>query len=50
MDKALEAVVNRHLAAENEHRMEETLAALHPEYLFEDLPLEKTYHGRAGAE
>ena len=50
MDKALEAVVNRHLAAENEHRMEETLAALHPDCLFEDLPLEKTYHGRAGAE
>ncbi len=50
MDRALEAVVNRHLAAENEHRMAETLEALHPDCLFEDLPLEKTYHGRAGAE
>jgi hypothetical protein len=34
MDRALEAVVNRHLAAENEHCMKETLAALHPGCLF----------------
>jgi steroid delta-isomerase-like uncharacterized protein len=50
MDRTLEAVVNRHLAAENAHRMEETLAALHPDCLFEDLPLGKTYRGRAEAE
>jgi hypothetical protein len=50
MDKTLEAVVNRHLAAENAHQMEETLAALHPDCLFEDLPLGKTYRGRPGAE
>jgi hypothetical protein len=50
MDKTLEAVVNRHLAAENQHRMAETLAELHPDCLFEDLPLSKTYHGCAGAE
>lgn len=50
MDKSLEAVVNRHLAAENEHRMKETLAELHPDCLFEDLPLERTYRGRAEAE
>jgi steroid delta-isomerase-like uncharacterized protein len=50
MDKTLEAVVNRHLLAENEHRMAETLAELHPDCVFEDLPLEKTYRGRAGAE
>jgi len=49
-DKTLEAVVNRHLAAENAHRMEETLAELHPDCVFEDLPLGKTYRGRAGAE
>ena len=50
MDKTLEAVVNRHLAAENAHQMEGTLAALHPDCLFEDLPLGKTYRGRAEAE
>jgi steroid delta-isomerase-like uncharacterized protein len=50
MDKTLEAVVNRHLAAENAHRMEETLAELHPDCVFEDLPLGKTYRGRVGAE
>jgi hypothetical protein len=50
MDKTLETVVNRHLAAENAHRMEETLAELHPDCLFEDLPLGKTYRGRAEAE
>ena len=50
MDKTLEAVVNRHLAAENVHRMEETLAELHPDCVFEDLPLGKTYRGRAEAE
>jgi len=36
MDKTLEAVVNRHLAAENAHRMRETLAELHPDCAFED--------------
>jgi steroid delta-isomerase-like uncharacterized protein len=50
MNKALEIVVNRHLAAENEHRMKETLAELHPDCLFEDLPLNKVYRGLAGAE
>src|SRR5215469_15277326 len=50
MDKTLEAVVNRHLAAENAHRMAETLAELHPDCVFEDLPLGKTYRGRVGAE
>jgi hypothetical protein len=50
MDKTLEAVVNRHQAAENAHRMEETLAELHPDRLFEDLPLGKSCRGRAVAE
>jgi steroid delta-isomerase-like uncharacterized protein len=50
MDKTLEAAVNRHLAAENAHRMQETLAELHPDCVFEDLPLGKTYRGHAGAE
>jgi hypothetical protein len=42
--------VNRHLATENQHRMVETLAELHPDCVFEDLPLGKTYRGRAQAE
>jgi steroid delta-isomerase-like uncharacterized protein len=50
MDKTLEAVVNRHLATENKHLMAETLAELHPDCVFEDLPFGKTYHGRTGAE
>jgi len=50
MDKTLEAVVNRHLAAENEHRMKETLAELHPDCVFEDLPLGKTYRGLGEVE
>jgi steroid delta-isomerase-like uncharacterized protein len=50
MDKTHEPVVNRHLAAENAHRMQETLAELHPDCVFEDLPLGKTYRGRTGAE
>ena len=45
MDKTLEAVVNRHLAAENQHRMAETLAELHPDCLFEDLPLSRLIMG-----
>lgn len=45
MDSAIEALVNRHLTAENAHRMEETLATLHPECVFEDLPMGKVYHG-----
>lgn len=37
--------MNRHLAAENAHEMEGTLAALHPDCVFEDLPLGRTYRG-----
>ena len=48
MDKTLG--VNRHLAAENQHRMVETLAELPPDCVFEDLSLGKTYRGRAQAE
>ncbi|MCW5643008.1 MAG: ester cyclase [Rhodoferax sp.] len=42
-------LVARHLAAENAHQMEETLATLHPDCVFEDVALEQTFHGRAGA-
>src|SRR6476620_9111729 len=41
--------VARHLAAENAQDMEGTLATLHPDCVFEDLPLNKTYHGIDGA-
>jgi steroid delta-isomerase-like uncharacterized protein len=50
MNRELEALVNRHLAAENEHEMEGTLATLHPECRFEDLPVGKVYHGLAEVE
>lgn len=39
----------RHLAAENAHRMEQTLATLHPECVFEDMAMGRTFHGHAGA-
>ena len=41
--------VIRHLAAENAQDMEGTLATLHPDCVFEDLPLKKTYYGIDGA-
>ncbi|PZR93141.1 MAG: hypothetical protein DLM68_01370 [Hyphomicrobiales bacterium] len=50
MDKTMEALVNRHLAAENEHRLEGTLATPHPECKFEDLPLGRVYHGLSEVE
>lgn len=41
--------VRRHLQFENAQNMEGTLSTLHPECLFEDLPLGKTYRGIEGA-
>jgi len=38
-----------HLAAENAHRMEETLATLTEDCRFEDLTIGKTFYGREGA-
>src|SRR5262245_11426693 len=43
------ALVDRHLAAENEHRMDDTLATLHPDCVFEDIAMGKVYRGREGA-
>ena len=43
------SVLTRHLAAEQDHQMAETLATLHPECLFEDQPLGWTLRGREGA-
>lgn len=39
----------RHLAAENRHDMDRTLATLHPDCRFVDQPLGLTLTGRAGA-
>lgn len=42
-------IVNVHLQAENAHRMEETLATLHPACVFEDVAMQRVFTGRAGA-
>ena len=39
----------RHLAAENEHRMEDTLATLTEDCVFDDRGLGRMWHGREGA-
>ena len=50
MREALEAVVRRHLAAENAHDMTGTLATLHEDCVFEDVATGQVFRGRAGAE
>ena len=45
----IELLVATHLAAENEHRLEDTLATLHEECVFEDRALGQVFHGRQGA-
>jgi steroid delta-isomerase-like uncharacterized protein len=47
--EANQALVRAHLTAENQHLLDETLATLHPDCVFEDLPLGLAYHGKAGA-
>jgi steroid delta-isomerase-like uncharacterized protein len=42
-------VVRRHVAAETEHRMEETLATLSHTCVFDDRALGRVWHGRDGA-
>lgn len=42
-------LVARHLEAENAHKLEETLATLHADCLFEDMALGRRFHGRDGA-
>jgi len=41
--------VRRHLQFENAQDMEGTLSTLHPDCIFEDLPLKKVYQGIDGA-
>jgi len=43
-------IVGRHIAAENAHELGATLATLHPQCVFEDIPLARAFHGHAGAE
>jgi steroid delta-isomerase-like uncharacterized protein len=42
-------IVLRHVKAETEHRMEETLATLTPDCLFDDRAFGRVWHGREGA-
>lgn len=47
---ALERLLQNHIEAENAHRMEATLATLHPDCRFEDVATGQIFNGRAGAE
>ncbi len=43
------AIVLRHVAAETEHRMEQTLATLTPDCVFDDRAFKRVWRGRDGA-
>ncbi|MCG8592576.1 MAG: ester cyclase [Proteobacteria bacterium] len=49
VDEAIRTVLARHLQAENAHDMEGTLTTLHPDCVFEEVPLGRVFHGREGA-
>jgi hypothetical protein len=42
-------LVDIHVEAENKHLLTETINTLHPECVFEDIPLGQIYKGREGA-
>jgi len=42
------AIVRAHVEAETAHRMEETLATLTADCVFEDMPSGQVYHGHEG--
>lgn len=42
-------LLNKHLTAENKHDMADTLATLHPECEFCEVPFQRTYTGLDGA-
>lgn len=44
-----QAIVNRHVEAETEHRLDETLATLTEDCVFDDRGLGKVWRGREGA-
>lgn len=46
---AYRKLLARHLTAENEHRMEDTLATLTEDCVFDDRGLGRVWHGREGA-
>ena len=48
-DHDIEAVLARHVAAENAHDLDATLDTLHPDCVFEDVALGKVYRGHEGA-
>jgi steroid delta-isomerase-like uncharacterized protein len=50
MQSGLELLLRRHVEAENAHHMEETLATLHEDCIFEDVATGQRFRGRRGAE
>ncbi|MBI5717786.1 MAG: ester cyclase [Burkholderiales bacterium] len=48
--EAIRDLLAAHVEAENAHDMGATLATLHPDCVFEDVALGRTYRGHAGAE
>lgn len=50
MRAEIESLLQRHIAAENQHTMEATLATLHEDCVFEDVATGQVFRGRAGAE
>ena len=49
LSPANQAVVKRHVEAETAHRMDETLATLTEDCVFDDRALGRVWHGREGA-
>ena len=47
--EANQRLLLEHLGAENNHRLDATLATLTPDCVFEDVALQRTFHGHAGA-
>jgi ketosteroid isomerase-like protein len=50
MRAELESLLRAHVEAENAHRMQDTLATLHEECVFEDTATGQIFRGRRGAE
>jgi steroid delta-isomerase-like uncharacterized protein len=47
--EAYQQLLRTHMQAENAHRMEQTLATLTPDCVFEDMALRQVFRGHAGA-
>lgn len=50
MRSQLESLLRAHVQAENAHHMQETLATLHEECVFEDTATGQIFRGKSGAE